>query len=32
MRDGRITGTLTRDEASEQSVMSLAAGEAEVVA
>jgi ABC-type sugar transport system ATPase subunit len=32
MRDGRITGTLTREEASEQSVMSLAAGEAEVVA
>lgn len=30
MRDGRITGTLGRGEASEKSVMSLASGEAEV--
>lgn len=30
MRDGRITGTLGRGDASEKSVMSLASGEAEV--
>jgi ABC-type sugar transport system ATPase subunit len=28
MRDGRVTGTLSREEASEKSVMSLASGEA----
>ena len=32
MRDGRITGSLTREDATEQSVMTLAAGEAETVA
>jgi len=32
MRDGRITGTLGREEANEKSVMSLASGEAEVKA
>jgi ABC-type sugar transport system ATPase subunit len=32
MRDGRITGSLTREDATEQSVMTLAAGEAEAVA
>jgi ABC-type sugar transport system ATPase subunit len=32
MRDGRITGTLGRDDANEKSVMSLASGEAEVSA
>jgi ABC-type sugar transport system ATPase subunit len=30
VRDGRITGTLNREEASERAVMSLAAGEVEV--
>ncbi len=30
--DGRITGSLTREDATEQSVMTLAAGEAEAVA
>jgi ribose transport system ATP-binding protein len=30
VRDGRITGTLDREEASERAVMSLAAGEVEV--
>jgi len=30
IRDGKITGTLTRDEADERSVMSLAAGESMV--
>ncbi len=28
MRDGRVTGTLSKEEASEKSVMSLASGEA----
>ena len=32
MRDGRINGSLTREDATEQSVMSLAAGETEAVA
>jgi ribose transport system ATP-binding protein len=32
MRDGRITGTLSHEEADERTVMSLAAGEAEVTA
>jgi ribose transport system ATP-binding protein len=32
MRDGRITGTLGREDANEKSVMSLASGESEVSA
>jgi len=32
MRDGRITGTLSREEANEKSVMSLASGESQVSA